>query len=82
MTKSKVAEYISVMVMELALNSENNNIVVRGAEQQTIRVFDVVGRLVEQRNNANVEETIPMSNTGIYLVKVGDAAARRVVVRR
>ncbi|MCQ2260823.1 MAG: fibronectin type III domain-containing protein [Bacteroidales bacterium] len=62
--------------------SENNNIIVRGAEQQTIRVFDVVGRLVEQRNNANVEETIPMSNTGIYLVKVGDAAARRVVVRR
>lgn len=26
MTKSKVAEYISVMVMELALNSENNNV--------------------------------------------------------
>ena len=26
MEKSKVAEYISVMVMELALNSENTNI--------------------------------------------------------
>ncbi len=62
--------------------SENGNIVIRGAEQQTIRVFDVVGRLIEQRNDSNTEEVIPMDNTGIYLIQVGDAPARRVVVRR
>ena len=62
--------------------SVNNNIVVRGAEQQTIRVFDVVGRLVAQRNDAAAEETIAMPNTGIYLVKIGNAPAKRVVVRR
>lgn len=71
-----------VATSEYVIYSENNNIVVRGAEQQTIRVFDVVGRLVEQRSNANAEETISMSNTGIFLVKVGDAPAQRVVVRR
>ncbi len=66
----------------ITIYSANNNIIVRGAEQQTIRVFDVVGRLVAQRTNANDEETIAMTNTGVYLVKVGDAPARRVVVRR
>ena len=62
--------------------ARNNNIVVSGAEQQTIRVFDVVGRLVAQRSNAAIEETIPMPATGVYLVKVGDRPARRVVVRK
>ncbi len=61
--------------------SHNNNIIVRGAEQQTIRVFDLVGRMLVQRNNAAAEETIPMSHSGIYLVQVGNNAARRVVVR-
>ena len=62
--------------------SENSNIVVRGAEMQTIRVFDVIGRLVAQRNAAAVEETIQMPATGVYLVKIGDRPARRVVVRK
>ncbi len=62
--------------------TKHNNIVVSGAEQQTIRVFDVVGRLVAQRSNAAIEETIPMPATGVYLVKVGDRPARRVVVRK
>ena len=62
--------------------TKHNNIVVSGAEQQTIRVFDVVGRLVAQRSNAAVEETIPMPATGVYLVKVGDRPAHRVVVRK
>ena len=62
--------------------TKNNNIVVSGAEQQTIRVFDVVGRLVAQRSNAAIEETIPMPATGVYLVQVGNRPARRVVVRK
>ena len=66
----------------IIIYTKHNNIVVSGAEQQIIRVFDVVGRLVAQRSNANVEETIPMPATGVYLVKVGDRPARRVVVRK
>ena len=62
--------------------TKHSNIVVSGAEQQTIRVFDVVGRLIAQRTNAAIEETIPMPATGVYLVKVGDRPARRVVVRK
>lgn len=73
---------ITDVVDNYVIFSENGSIVVRGAEQQTIRVFDVVGRLLEQRNDSNSEEIIPMTNTGIYLIQVGDAPARRVVVRR
>ncbi len=46
MTKSKVAEYISVMVMELALNNENTNIkktakvLYQGIENSETLVFD------------------------------------------
>lgn len=60
----------------------NNSIVVRNAENQTIRIFDAVGRLVAQRSAASIEEIIAMPTTGVYLVQVGNAAARRVVVRR
>ena len=46
MSKSKVAEYISVMVMELALNSENNNIrkettlLYQGIDNSDTLIFD------------------------------------------
>ena len=61
--------------------AESNRIIVRGAENKTVRVFDVVGRLVAQRTAAGVEEVFNMPNTGIYLIKVDNAPARRVVVR-
>ena len=62
--------------------TENSSIVVKGADRQTIRVFDAVGRLVAQRRDAAATETIQIANTGVYLVKVGDYAAKRVVIRR
>ena len=61
--------------------SQNGNIVVRGAEQQTIRVYDLVGRMLMQTTNAAAEETFRMERTGVYLVQVGNNAARRVIVR-
>ncbi len=66
----------------IIIYSESNSIVVRNAEQETIRVYDAIGRLVLQRNNAAYQESIQMPATGIYLVKIGDRPARRVVVRR
>lgn len=45
-------------------------IVVEGAEVETVRIFDITGRSV--RNEA--------LHTGVYIVKVGDRPARKVVV--
>ena len=67
---------------DVILYSERNRIIVRGAEQQTIRIFDAVGRLVAQRDHVEAEETISMPTTGIYLVQIGNKPARRVVVRK
>lgn len=71
-----------VNASNIIIFSTNNNIIVRGAAQQTIRVYDLVGRLVAQRTGSDIEETIAMPASGVYLVQVGNETARRVVVRR
>ena len=57
--------------------ASDGHIIVRGAEGMEVRVFDVVGHEVTQpiRNG----ET-PMLPKGVYLVKVGTLAAKKVVV--
>ena len=60
----------------------DSKVVVRGAEGQHIYLFDVNGRCLTQRASANETEEITVSNTGVYLVKVGNAPAKRVVVVR
>ncbi len=71
-----------VNASNITIFSTNNNIIVRGAAQQTIRVYDLVGRLVARRTGSDIEETIAMPASGVYLVQVGNETARRVVVRR
>ena len=62
--------------------SNDSKIVVRGAENMNVYIYDVNGRIV--RSEANVSDNIEftMANTGVYLVKVGNAPAKRVVVMR
>ncbi|MBR0169897.1 MAG: leucine-rich repeat domain-containing protein, partial [Bacteroidales bacterium] len=47
-------------------------IIVDGAEGETVRIFDITGRSV--RNEA--------LHTGVYIVKVGDRPARKVVIMK
>ena len=47
-------------------------IIVEGAEVETVRIFDITGRSV--RNEA--------LTTGVYIVKVGDRPARKIVVMK
>ena len=49
---------------------QNNRIIVEGAEGKTIRVFDTMGRLVG-------DQALP---TGIYYVKIGNYATRKVAI--
>ncbi len=67
---------------DVTIYSTDSKIVVRGAEGSAVYVFDVNGRLVS--NMANATETVEfrMANTGVYLVKVGAAPAKRVLVVR
>lgn len=57
---------------EVRVYALEGKIVVEGAERETVRVYDVMGRRVDN-------EMLP---AGVYLVKVGENPARRVVVTR
>ncbi|MBR6049100.1 MAG: choice-of-anchor J domain-containing protein [Bacteroidales bacterium] len=66
----------------VSIYSTDNKIVVRGAEGQSIYVFDLNGRVMARENNAAESVEFRMQTTGVYLVKVGTAAAKRVVLMR
>ena len=57
-------------------------IYVRGAEGMNVYLFDVNGRVLNHTANAAESVEFRVAHTGVYLVKVGEAAAKRVVVLR
>ena len=59
-----------------------SRIVVRGAEGKDVYVFDLNGRMVASQLNAAAATEFRMASTGVYLVKVGNAPAKRVLVVR
>ncbi len=59
-----------------------SRIVVRGAEGKDVYVYDLTGRTVASQKNATENTEFRMAHTGVYLVKVGNAAAKRVMVVR
>ena len=60
----------------------NGQIVVEGAEGNPVYLYDVMGRLLATRRETAQEVLLDVPASGAYLVKIGDAPARRVVVRR
>ena len=72
------AEEANIMIY-----AKNDNIVVRGAEQQDIRVYDAVGKcLYSIDNNTQAYRTFLMPASGVYMVKVGDRTAKRVLIMK
>ena len=72
----------NVDASNVTIFARENGVVVRGAAQAEVYVFDVVGRLVGHVSAASDEEFIRLPQTGVYLVKVADLPARRIVVRQ
>ena len=62
--------------------SANSTIYVKGAEGQNIYIYDLNGRIIATKLNATETMEIPMEQTGVYLVRVGNASAKRVIVMR
>lgn len=71
-----------VDMSNVIIYSADSKIFVRGAENRSIYVFDVNGRMVANEANATEIAEFRMSSTGVYLVKVGNAPAKRVLVVR
>ena len=62
--------------------SADSRIIVNGAEGRDINVYDLNGRTVSSMRCAGENAEFRMAHTGVYLVKVGNAAAKRVLVVR
>ena len=65
----------------ISISASMGGIVIRGAEQQSVRVLDVMGRQVAYSASAAVEERLQLGMPGVYLVQVGEMPAAKVVVR-
>ncbi len=61
---------------QVTVYADNGRVVVRGAEGETVNVYDMMGRCVGQT------AVTPVPQGGVYIVKVGSAPARRIVVVR
>lgn len=67
---------------EVNVYSTDGRIVVKGAENMEVNVYDVFGRVVRTQTAASGTVEFAMNASGVYLVRVDNAPARRVVVLR
>ncbi|MBR1550407.1 MAG: InlB B-repeat-containing protein [Bacteroidales bacterium] len=67
---------------DVNIYSADSKIIVKGAENLDIYIYDVNGRVVRTQAAATETVEFTMNTTGVYLVKVGSAPAKRVVVVR
>ncbi len=72
----------NIALLNAKIYQRNGQIVVEGAEGYPVYLYDVVGRLLATRRETAQEVLLDVPASGAYLVKIGDAPARRVVVRR
>ena len=66
----------------VTIYSAESTIYVRGAEGKDVNVYDINGRTISSTLNAGDAIEFRMTATGVYLVKVGNAPAKRVLVVR
>ncbi len=67
---------------DVKVYAKNSRIVVVGATDE-VRIYDITGRnIATSKVVAGTDACIPVYNTGVYLVKVGNLPTRKVVVIR
>ena len=64
----------------VSITVHGNKIVLQNAENQVIRIFDSLGRLILNEDNYDSVKSYEMAFTGVYLVQVGNSPAQRVVI--
>lgn len=69
-----------VDVINAKVYSRSGRLVVEGADGLTATLYDTAGRILAIKQSSNQTITFEVPTAGTYLVKVGDAPARRIVV--
>ena len=63
------------------IRAVEGGIAVEGAAGETITVYDLAGRRLYRRRHSPSEVLFPLPAAGVYLVQIGTASARRVVLK-
>ena len=66
--------------LNVKIYQRNGRLVVDGAGQNTVSLFDAVGRTLAVKREDNERIVFDVPNTGVYLVKIGVLPARRILV--
>ncbi len=72
---------IKQLGIRLGGNADNMKAVVSSDTRNT-ELLIIVGRLLATRRETAQEVLLDVTASGAYMVKIGDAPARRIVVRR
>lgn len=64
----------------LYIYSTNQDVVIKGAENELIRIYDIYGRMLHHIKNADAEYRVNICSSGIYLVQVGNRKAVKVAI--
>lgn len=62
------------------IGTKDGSIVVTNASGQQIRIFDNIGRCLITDQGKSTTRTFPIPSTGTYMIQVGTAPARKVVI--
>ena len=73
---------VDEVVNSVRLYGENGQIVVEGSEGAAVILYDAVGRMLATRRDDYGRLTFDVPASGVYMVKVGNHPARKVVVVR
>ena len=63
----------------IKISSQGNLISIQGIQGESVYVFDVVGRQLYHTANASDIETVNVPSEGVYIVKVGNNRAKKIV---
>ena len=63
----------------ISISTQANGISIHGATGEPIYIFDAVGRQIYHTSGVTEGEPIPLPSTGVYIVKVGNDKARKVI---
>lgn len=67
---------------EAMVYSNGGQVVVEGAELNTVTLFDINGRAIAIKQDCGAPLRFDVPATGTYMVKIGSHAARKIVVIR
>lgn len=67
-------------MQDINVYAADNIIVVQGAENEKVSVYDITGRMLYSTMCAGTEYKVNVSASGIYIVRIGNKCVKKVVV--